>query len=221
VARSSTGPIGIFGGTFDPIHYGHLRLAEELAETVKLEQVRFMPSGTPPHRTRPGATPEDRVAMVGLAIADNDRFSVDDRETRRTGFGYTHDTLVELRQEIGNQRPLVLLLGADAFLELATWHRWRALFELAHLVVAYRPGFPIDSWQARMPEPLAHEYAVRYMQQPLAVHLAPAGGIAAVSMTGLDISATFVRTALQSGASPRYLLPEAVLDYIRSHSLYR
>jgi nicotinate (nicotinamide) nucleotide adenylyltransferase len=98
LARSTSGPIGIFGGTFDPIHYGHLRLAEELADTVKLEQVRFMPSGTPPHRTRPGASPEDRVAMVRLAIAHNERFSVDDRETRRTGPGYTHDTLVELRR---------------------------------------------------------------------------------------------------------------------------
>ncbi|MGZ5126587.1 MAG: nicotinate-nicotinamide nucleotide adenylyltransferase, partial [Burkholderiales bacterium] len=107
------------------------------------------------------------------------------------------------------------------FLELATWHRWRGLFELAHIVVAYRPGFPIDTWQSRMPEPLAHEYAARYMQQPLAVHLAPAGGIAAVSMTGLDISATFVRTAVRTGSSPRYLLPDAVLDYIRTHALYR
>jgi nicotinate-nucleotide adenylyltransferase len=125
-----------------------------------------------------------------------------------------------LRQELGAQRGLVLLLGADAFLELCTWHRWRGLFDLTHVVVAYRPGFPIDTWQARMPEPLAHEYAARHMQQPLAVHLAPAGGIAAVSMTGLDISATFVRNAVRDGASARYLVPDAVLDYIRSHRLY-
>lgn len=217
----STGPVGIFGGTFDPIHHGHLRLAEEVAESAKLGEVRFMPSGTPPHRTRPGADAADRVAMARLAVAGNPRFSVDDRETRRAGPGYTVDTLTELRSELGLSRPLALLLGADAFLELATWHRWRALFDLAHIVVAYRPGFPIDTWQARMPEPLAHEYAARHMHQPLAVHLAPAGGIAAVSMTGLDISATFVRNAIAAGASARYLLPDSVLDYIRSRGLYR
>ena len=216
----ATGPIGIFGGTFDPIHYGHLRLAEEVAESAKLAEVRFLPSGTPPHRARPGAEPVHRVEMARLATAGNDRFVVDDRETRRSGPGFTYDTLTELRHEVGTQRALVLLVGADAFLELATWHRWRALFDLAHIVVAYRPGFPIDSWQARMPEPLAHEYAARYMQQTLAVHLAPAGGIAAVSMTGLDISATFVRNAVHAGASARYLLPDTVLDYIRTHDLY-
>jgi nicotinate-nucleotide adenylyltransferase len=218
---SAIGPVGIFGGTFDPVHYGHLRLAEEIADTAKLAEVRFLPSGTPPHRTRPGADPQHRVAMTRLAIAGNDRFTVDDRETRRVGPGYTYDTLIELRNEMGKQRSMALLLGADAFLELATWHRWRALFDLTHIVVAYRPGFPIDTWQSRMPEPLAHEYAARYMQQPLAVHLAPAGGIAAVSMTGLDISATFIRTAARAGSSPRYLLPDAVLDYIRSAGLYR
>jgi nicotinate-nucleotide adenylyltransferase len=215
-----TGPIGIFGGTFDPIHYGHLRLAEEIVETAKLAEVRFVPSGTPPHRSRPGADPQHRVEMVRLAIAGNDRFTVDDRETRRTGPGYTFDTLSELRQQVGSQRALALLLGADAFLELATWHRWHELFDLAHILVAYRPGFPIDTWQSRMPEPLAQEYAARSMQQPLAVHLAPAGGIATIAMTALDISATFVRTAVRAGASPRYLLPDAVLDYIEAHRLY-
>lgn len=218
---TSSGPIGIFGGTFDPIHHGHLRLAEEIVETAKLAEVRFVPSGTPPHRSSPGAEAADRVAMVRLAIADNPRFSIDDRETKRSGPGYSYDTLTELRTEVGPNRPLALLLGADAFLELATWHRWRSIFDLTHIVVAYRPGFPIDTWQARMPEPLAHEYAARYMQQPLAVHLAPSGGIVAVSMTGLDISATFVRTALRAGSSARYLLPDSVLDYIRSHGLYR
>ena len=217
----STGPIGVFGGTFDPIHYGHLRLAEELAEAAKLTEVRFLPSGTPPHRGTPGAGAEHRVAMARLSTAGNPRFAVDDRETTRSGPGYTYDTLMELRREIGQQRPLALLLGADAFLDLATWHRWHALFDLAHVIVAYRPGYAIDTWQSRMPQPLAHEYAARSMQQPLAVHLAPAGGIAAVSMTGLDISATFVRTAVHAGSSPRYLLPDAVLDYIRSHGLYR
>jgi len=217
----STGPIGIFGGTFDPIHHGHLRLAEEVAETAKLGEVRFLPSGTPPHRSRPGADAQDRLEMVRLATAGNARFSVDDRELKRVGPGYMFDTLTDLRGEFGANRPLALLLGADAFLDLATWRRWHDLFGLAHIIVAYRPGFPIDTWQSRMPEPLAHEYASRHMHQPLNVHLAPAGGIAAVSMTGLDISATFVRTAVGAGSSARYLLPDSVLDYIRSRGLYK
>ena len=158
--------------------------------------------------------------MARLAIAGNDRFTIDDRETKRTGPGYSYDPLSELRSELGSQRSIALLVGADAFLDLATWHRWRSLFDLAHILVAYRPGFPIDTWQARMPEPLAHEYAARSMQQPLAVHLAPAGGIATVSMTALDISATFVRTAVRAKSSPRYLLPDSVVDYIRLHGLY-
>lgn len=214
------GPIGIFGGTFDPIHYGHLRLAQELADAVKLTEVRFVPSGTPPHRTAAAAESQHRVEMVRRAIAGNSRFVVDDRETRRSGFAYTFDTLTELRRELGDQQSLALLLGADAFLDLATWHRWHELFQLTHFVVAYRPGYPIDSWQSRMPEPLAHEYAARSMQQPLAVHLAPGGGIVAVPMTGLDISATYLRNALKNHESARYLAPDAVLDYIRSNNLY-
>lgn len=216
----ATGPIGVFGGTFDPIHYGHLRLAEEAAEAAKLAEVRFMPSGTPPHRPRPGVDTAHRVEMVRLAIAGNPRFALDARETTRAGPAYTFDTLTELRRELGAQQSLTLIVGADAFLDLATWHQWRALFDLAHMLVAYRPGYPIDTWQSRMPERLAHEYAARHMHQPLAVHLAPAGGVATVAMTGLDISATSLRNALRVQASARYLLPDTVLDYIRSHNLY-
>ncbi len=216
----STAPIGILGGTFDPIHYGHLRLAEELGERLRLEEVRFVPSGTPPHRSAPAVTADHRLAMTRLAAADNARFSVDERELRRAGPGYTFDTLKELRSNLGDARPLALLLGADAFLEFATWHRWREIFGLAHVAVAHRPGFPVERWTERMPEPLAREYSGRLMQQPLAIHLAPAGGIIVVPFTALEISATAIRDMLRAGASPRYLLPAAVLDYIRSHGLY-
>ena len=216
----STAPIGILGGTFDPIHYGHLRLAEELGERLRLEEVRFVPSGTPPHRSAPAVTADHRLAMTRLAAAGNARFTVDERELRRTGLGYTFDTLKELRSDLGNARPLALLLGADAFLEFATWHRWREIFGLAHVAVAHRPGFPVERWTERMPEPLAREYSGRLMQQPLAIHLAPAGGIIVVPFTALEISATAIRDMLRAGASPRYLLPAAVLDYIRSHGLY-
>jgi nicotinate-nucleotide adenylyltransferase len=216
----SVAPVGILGGTFDPIHYGHLRLAEEVGERLRLEEVRFFPSGTPPHRSAPTVTAEHRLAMTRLAAAGNARFTVDERELRRAGPGYTFDTLKELRSDLGGARPLALLLGADAFLEFATWHRWREIFGLAHVAVAHRPGFPVERWEERMPEPLAREYSGRLMQQPLAIHLSPAGGIVIVPFTALEISATAIRDMLRAGASPRYLLPGAVLDYIRSHGLY-
>jgi len=217
---SSAAPIGILGGTFDPIHFGHLRLAQELFEALKLKEVRFVPSGTPPHRAAPQALVEHRVEMVRLAVSGNGRFRVDDREARRPGPGYTFDTLTALRAEFGADCPLALLLGADAFLELAAWHRWHELFLLAHIVVAHRPGGAVERWQQRMSQPLAREYAARLMKQPLSVHLAPAGGIAVVAITALDISASAIRNMLRSGEDPRYLLPDAVLDYIQTNRLY-
>jgi nicotinate-nucleotide adenylyltransferase len=216
----STAPIGIIGGTFDPVHYGHLRLAEELGETLKLAEVRFVPSGTPPHRSAPQVAADHRLAMVRLAVAGNPRFAVDEREVRRAGPGYTFDTLAGLRAEAGESRPIVLLVGADAFLEFATWHRWHEIFGLAHVAVAHRPGYPVERWDERMPQPLAREYSARLMQQPLATHLQPAGGIVVVPFTALDISATAIRDLLRAGASPRYLLPASVLDYIQSNKLY-
>ncbi len=216
----STAPIGVIGGTFDPVHYGHLRLAEELGETLKLGEVRLVPSGTPPHRSAPQVGAEHRLAMAQLATAGNPRFRVDEREVRRAGPGYTFDTLTELRSEAGGSRPLVLLLGADAFLDFATWRRWHEIFKLAHIAVAHRPGFPVERWSERMPQPLAREYSARLMRQPLAIHLSPAGGIAVVPFTALDISATAIRDMLRAGASPRYLLPASVLEYIAEHRLY-
>src|SRR6185503_11689800 len=216
----ATAPVGILGGTFDPIHFGHLRLAEELAQTLRLAGVRLVPSGTPPHRALPRTPTAHRLAMVRLAAAGNALFSVDDREVRRSGPAYSFDTLTELRAELGDATPIVLIVGADAFLDFAAWHRWHDIFGLAHVAVAHRPGFPVERWRDSMPQPLAREYAARLMQQPLAVHLAPAGGIVVVPFTALDISATAIRDLVSSGGSPRYLLPDPVLDYIRSEDLY-
>ncbi len=217
----TTGPVGIFGGTFDPIHYGHLRLAEEAVARLRLDEVRFIPAGSPPHRSAPGAPAGQRLAMARLAVAGNARFAVDEREVRRAGPGYTIDTLAELRAEVGGHRPLALLMGADAFLDLATWRRWEQLFTVAHIVVAYRPGFPVDTWHTRMPVPLAREYRARLAQQPLAVHLAPAGGVFVLPLAELDISATGIRDAVGRGMTVRYLLPDSVLDYIETQGLYR
>lgn len=216
----ATAPVGILGGTFDPIHLGHLRLAEEVAQTLRLSEVRFVPSGTPPHRAAPRTPTAHRLAMVRLAASGNALFKVDEREVRRAGPAYTFDTLTEIRAEAGADLPLVLLVGADAFLDFAAWHRWHEVFGLAHIAVAHRPGFPVERWREAMPQPLAREYAARLMRQPLAVHLAPAGGIVVIPFTALDISATAIRELVRTGGSPRYLLPDPVLDYIRTEALY-
>ena len=187
---------------------------------MRMAEVRFIPSGTPPHRAAPQVTSLQRLEMVRLATAGNPLFTVDEREVQRSGPGYTIDTLTELRHEAGAARPLCVLLGADAFLEFATWHRWHELFSLAHLIVAHRPGFPPESWPQRMPQPLAREYEARLLHQPFAVHLSPAGGIATQAIAALDISGSMIRDSLARGVSPRYLLPDPVLDYIRSNNLY-
>jgi nicotinate-nucleotide adenylyltransferase len=212
--------IGILGGRFDPIHYGHLRLAQEAGETLRLHRVRFIPAGTPPHRGAPEACAQHRLAMVRLAIADNALFDIDECEIRREGRAYTVDTLTEIRAAAGTARPLALLLGADAFLDLASWSRWQQLFDLAHIVVAHRPGYPVDTWRARMDPALAREYGMRRLQEAAALHERPAGGIVVLPIAELDIAASRLRIALRSGRSPRYLLPDCVLDYIRVHHLY-
>ena len=142
-------PIGVFGGTFDPIHYGHLRLAEELADRLQLGEVRIVPARVPPHRAAPKVTSSHRLEMVRLACAGNPRFLVDDRECRREGPSYTVDTLLGLRAELAADTPLCLLMGVDAYLALTTWSRWERLYDLAHIVIAHRPGFERD----RRPRP--------------------------------------------------------------------
>lgn len=212
-------PIGIFGGTFDPIHFGHLRLAEEMAEALCLASVRFIPAGTPPHRTRPRTDAHLRLEMVRLAIAGNPHFVLDDREVGLPRLSYTVETLTSLRAEVGPDQPLCLLLGADAFLGLTSWHRWQDLFTLAHIAVAHRPGFPQSTWKDAMPEALRAELE-RHMAHAQDMTSCAAGLIVTRPITALDISATHIRDTLRAARSPRYLLPNAVLDYIQSNHLY-
>jgi nicotinate-nucleotide adenylyltransferase len=212
-------PIGIFGGTFDPIHFGHLRLAEEMAEALALDHVRFIPAGTPPHRSRPRTDALHRLAMVNIAAADNPRFVVDRREVALPRLSYTVDTLHSLRTELGQEQPLCLLLGADAFLGLSSWHCWRTLFDLAHIAIAHRPGFPQSTWKDAMPDILRDEIETR-MANPEDLNTCSAGLIVTRPITALDISATHIRDTLRAGRNPRYLLPDAVLDYIHTHQLY-
>ncbi|MCC6610879.1 MAG: nicotinate-nucleotide adenylyltransferase [Burkholderiales bacterium] len=206
------------GGTFDPVHFGHLRLAEEALEALALGAVRWIPSGHPGHREPPVASGLHRVEMVRLAIADQPRFRLDDAETRTIDPTFTVNTLHRLRAELGAERPLVTILGMDSFLSLATWRSWTELFGLTHFAVGERPGFQLSA--QTMVGGLALEYA-RRAADPDALRGMPAGAIATFPTTALDISATGLRERLGRGASARYLLPETVLAYIRAHRLYR
>jgi nicotinate-nucleotide adenylyltransferase len=212
--------IGVLGGTFDPIHFAHLRLAEEVAEAFELQQVRLIPACVPPHRDQPQASPEHRLAMTRLAAAGNPKLSVDARELGRAGASYTVDTLAEIREELG-QRPLCLLMGADAFVALTTWHRWSDLFDLAHIIVARRPGFPLDHLASSLPEALHAQYSKRLEQRAAAVASAPAGKVFTHELTALDVSATALRNLIHRDASLRYLLPDQVIAYIQKHHLYK
>jgi nicotinate-nucleotide adenylyltransferase len=212
-------PLGIFGGTFDPVHIGHLRLAEEAVEQLGLVGVRWIPAGRPPHRRPPRASPRERLEMVLRSTAENPRFSVDAAEVEAPVPSYTVHTLERLRSELGPDVPLVLLTGADAFAGLETWHCWRDIFALAHIAVAYRPGFPVTGDE--LPAELAAEFAARRLRDPGALAGAPAGGIAPFAMTPLAISGTLVRQQLAAGLSVRYLVPDGVLDYIELHRLYK
>jgi len=210
-------PIGVMGGTFDPIHFGHLRLAEEMAEAIGLERVLFIPAGQPPHRGPPHTASLHRLEMVRRAISGNPRFAVDAREVQRPRPSYTVDTLADLRAELGDDQPLWLLLGADAFLDLPSWHEWRRLFELANVAVAERPGVRLMQSDA-MQEPLKSEAMPRRVADAAAA--GPSGSVLLRQMTPLEISATAIRDTLARQGSVRYLLPDAVLDYIHEHQLY-
>lgn len=213
-------PVGILGGTFDPIHYGHLRLAEEMLELAGLQQIRFIPTGTPPHRDAPQVSAQHRSAMVQLAIADQPAFVLDDREVRRTTPCYTVDTLRELRGELGAPQPLCLLMGGDEFLQLHTWHEWERLFELAHIVVGYRPGFGIEERIHSATAELRRHYQQRLCTAD-ALSQQPAGGIAELAIPKLEISATLIRSRVAENRTIRYLLPNSVADYIHQHHLYK
>lgn len=212
-------PVGILGGTFDPIHFGHLRLAEEMLEQAGLEQIRFIPTGMPPHRDEPLVSARRRSAMVKLAIADQPAFVLDEREVRRDRPCYTVDTLGELRAELCEDQPLCLLMGADAFLQLHTWHEWERLFELAHIVVGCRPGYALDERIEVAPELLRKHYRERLCAVSDMAR-APCGGVAELAIPKLEISATDIRRRVAEGRSIRYLLPNAVAEFIHQHHLY-
>jgi nicotinate-nucleotide adenylyltransferase len=201
--------IGILGGSFDPIHYGHLRTALDVRQALGLEEIRLIPLRSPPHRGALATDPETRLAMVRAAVADDPAFRVDDRELKRAGKSYTLDTLLSLREEIP-EAPICLLLGNDAFRGFPGWHRPQEILQQAHLVVMARPGEPVPTLY---PEHIATDPAL--LEQTLG------GKILQQQVTQLEISATQIRAMLKEGRSPRYLLPEPVLEIIERQGLYR
>jgi nicotinate-nucleotide adenylyltransferase len=208
------GPIGIFGGTFDPVHYGHLRTAFEMLQALRFSEVRFMPCGDPPHRGKTYANAALRLEMVKQAIAGQSGFVADDRELRREGPSYSVDTLTALREEF-QQRPLALMIGMDAFLGLPKWHHWRDIVKLAHIVIAHRPG-----WRAPDMGLLGEMLAERGTHRIDDLHEADAGHIYIHDVTQLEISSTELRELIAGGRDPIFLMPDAVRNVIKESGCY-
>ena len=207
-------PIGIFGGTFDPIHYGHLRTAFEMLQALKFDEVRFIPCGDPPHRGTTFANAELRFRMVDVAIAGQDGFVSDDRELRRDGPSYSIDTLLGMREEFSD-RSLGLIVGMDAFLGLTTWHRWDEILEVAHIVVAHRPG-----WKAPDIGPLGDLITEHGTHRVDDLHVTTHGRIHIHAVTQLEIASTEIRDLVAAGRDPRFLMPDAVNSVIEETSVY-
>jgi nicotinate-nucleotide adenylyltransferase len=207
-------PIGIFGGTFDPVHYGHLRTAFEMLQALRFDQVRFVPCGDPPHRGATFADAKQRLRMVDVAIRDLAGFVSDDRELRRDGPSYSVDTLTTLREEYP-ERSLGLIVGMDAFLGLPRWHRWQEILGLAHIVVAHRPG-----WKAPDIGPLGTLIADHGTHKVDELHDASHGRIHIHAVTQLEIASTEIRDLVAAGRDPRFLMPDAVRDVIEETGLY-
>lgn len=201
--------IGLFGGTFDPIHHGHLRSALEVTQELQLEQMRFIPLRDPPHRGKPRVSGRQRLEMITAAIASEPGFVADDRELLREGKSYTVDTLKSLREEFSDV-PLLLMLGSDAFRGFPAWYKPEEILELAHLLVVQRPG-----------EVFPGIYSDRVLTNWQDARLALGGRILVKSVTQLQISSTQIREMIRKGLSPRYLVPDPVLDLIDQGGYYR
>ena len=212
--------IGIYGGTFDPVHFGHLRAALEVYQGLRLREMHLVPCFQPPHREPPAASARARLTMLRAAVGDDtEGFVVDNREMRREGVSYMVDTLTELREELGDE-PLCLVLGADAFLQLHRWHRWEEVIKLAHLVVTHRPGWTLDARAPDIEPALASLWREARAEFVGELEVVPAGRILEFDISPLNISSTQIRAIVARGESPRFLVPEAVWNLIRLQGLY-
>lgn len=205
----------IYGGTFDPVHNGHLRVAIELRERLGVDCIHLMPCHIPPHRGTPGATSQDRLDLLNLSVADEPGLRVDGRELSRGGSSYTADTLRQLREELGPDRPVAIVLGTDAFSGFDRWEEWEQIPELAHIILVTRPQAELAS--GSVPERLLAE---RRMDSVGELKERPGGGIYEIEPPMLDISATGVRERLEQGRSIRFLVPDAVVTEIQQRGLY-
>ena len=203
------------GGTFDPIHFGHLRMAIELKQVLAADQFRLIPCGDPYHKSQSVSPANVRLKMLELALGEGSDLLIDDRELNRDGPTYSYDTLVSLRQELGEETSLVMVMGMDSFLSLPKWHNWQQLTELAHILVVHRPGSTMEPTES-----LESWYAEHKASAIDDLQNSAAGYILDLKMTMLDISATQIRGLLLEQRSPQYLLPRAVLDYIYNNNLY-
>ncbi|WP_036185232.1 nicotinate-nucleotide adenylyltransferase [Marinobacterium lacunae] len=210
-----TEPFVFMGGTFDPVHNGHLRTALEIQQWLDLPQLCLIPSKMPVHRDEPGCTSEQRLAMVQIAVADEPRLCADDREILSDKPSYSLLTLESLREELGPQRSLCMVMGMDAYLGLPNWHRWERFLDLCHIIVVTRPGYSFqDDTQMR-------NFSDRHAAQSAeTLRQMPAGRVLLHELTPLGISATQIRRLIAKGDSPRYLMPDAVWDYIQTNRLY-
>lgn len=207
----------LFGGTFDPIHTGHLTVVNALADEVKLKKVVLMPNNVPPHRPQPEANPAQRAEMVRRAIADNPLFQLDLREMQRDTPSYTVDTLAELRASSDPHQPLAFIIGQDSLLSLHKWHRWQDLLSLCHLLVCQRPGY-----DTRMETPEQQQWLDTHRAKNVdELHQAPAGKVWLADTPLVPVSATDIRDRLHRGEACDNLLPAAVLTYINEEGLYR
>jgi nicotinate-nucleotide adenylyltransferase len=213
-ANKAGEPLAFFGGTFDPVHYGHLRCAEQARQLLKLETLYLLPAGDPPHRSTPYTTARQRLEMLRLALADFPSLAIDEREIHRNGPSYMVDTLVELQTQF-RHRPLLLLIGQDAVNLLHTWHEWQRLFELTHIVTFPRPGAEPDY----RPD-IARQMARRTCPDLDSLLKMEVGGVLHLDLERIDISATAIQSMMRLGRSPRSMLPDAVLEYINENELY-
>ena len=212
--------IGIFGGTFNPVHWGHVRTALEIKKALAMDSMFLVPCGIPPHRDEPDTEPDIRLAMLLAAIADFDDLQVDDRELQRSGFSYTIDTLKAIRDEYGDV-SIGLCVGADAFVHLDTWHQWQDLIGLAHIIVAYRPGWPVETLEQQVSDELKVMLEEHLVTDATLLHNKPAGYIVTQKVTDIDISSSKIRQCIAEGRSVEDYVPSSVLQIIESKKLYR
>ena len=211
--------IAVFGGTFDPVHMGHLRSAMEVAEYLELASIRLIPASRPAHRDSPLCPLEQRLEMLRLAVAEEPMLQIDERECHRPGPSYMVDTLVSLRQEFGPEMPVTLALGVDSFHTLADWYRWEEIIGLAHILVLSRPGW--DDMPEGMLPGLVQLLKQSEVQSKVTLQETPCGSLLWTSLTQLNISASQIRQFVADGRSVRYLAPDAVVDFILKNGLYR